>query len=621
MRPAHSSKSSISIRQKRDFVEAEATELSEPARKSCKLIETGDWIERTLAEASLRRKAMGQPDPDPLPAPTPPPGHISPLRHDSSSQYQRRYSSSRHLSLPDFARSPGLRSEVINLQASPAYSASTPSHSPVPSQATVASTPRRVRFSPPDTAINLTALSDQASSTRANSANLDDGGPTVTFEHVYDVPHVVLPARRPAGLSKLEQLPLEIFNRIMMHCSYKAQTILKKCSYTLYKTVDLEAVPSYKKTAEILFEECCNPINFPKKLPKAPSSDDKDEERDTSPGKESGTYKNSGGRILREETELSSAKKSSGKSKAHPDTRGKWGCYCCYKILPACYFEGQLLEDKEGRKPKNHSSRGAATAESDRKVDMSVDYVQILKSVPSPELPDWLTRDRIEVDASSVETYMRKRVQRGVNCDDLRAHYQDITKEAHLVAPLRGVNPIYTRSSEVIPEVPHERSPSQLNSTQKSSSEVTILPAPLAPSTAVPRQDSHRPLYRLPVQKTVRADTDSASYTYEITVPFSPKNCKWSYSKSPTSEPVGRVCLPSGLSPGDTQEPTLQAGDVLPLRRVCIPCGTKYDIYRRECNRRIVSMTDVPWWVCGCRIIRLANESTGCPACKKKVVY
>lgn len=408
--------------------------------------------------------------------------------------------------------------------------------------------------------------------------------------------------------------------RIMMHCSYKSQTILKQCSYTLYNTVDLEAVPSYKKTAEILFEECCNPINFPKKPPKTPINDGKVEERDTSPGKESGTSKHTERRVS-QEADPCITKKNPGKNKAHPETRGKWGCYCCYKILPACYFEGQLLEDKEGRKAKNHSSRGAATAESDKKVDMSVDYVQILKSVPSPELPDWLTRDKIKVDASSVDTYIRYRMQKGVNCDDLRAHYEDVTKETHLVAPLRDVNPVYTRSSETIPEVPYKEAPSQLNSTQKGSKEVVILPAPLAPSPAVPKQDTRRPLYKLPAQKTIRADTSSASYTYEITVPFNPEKCKHEYAQSPTSEPIGRVCLPSGHSSGDTKEPTLQAGDVVPLRRVCIPCGTKYDIYRRECNRRIVSMTDVPWWVCGCRIIRLANESTGCPACGKKVVY
>lgn len=594
----------------RNSTDAGYDEEPEPARKRCKLVDTDGWMEKSLAEAVLRRKSTGEPDPFPCPLLTPPSGHsnisrtVAPLRYSGNP-------SPRYLSPGEFDRSPDLHSLPLSRRSSLVYSSSTPTHSPVPSQATIASTSLRAGFSPPGSVTGLSGFSELDLSTRANSAALDDGDDTATFNQIHDVPQVVLLPRETANTSKLEQLPTEIFMRIMMYCGYKEQVFLKQCNYSLYHAVDLDAIPWERRTEVILFEERHNPNNFPKKPPKGAEYEESEAMSDEEAGSSKKTTK----------------QQSQIKIKVHPDIYGRWGCYCCYKILPAYYFEGSLLEDREGRKAKNHKSRENSAADSDKKIDMRVEYIQIMEPVAGRGLPDWLKRDNVKADVSNSEAYLRERMERGVNCDDLRTYYKGITRDTHLVAPLRGVNPVFTPATEAIPPIPFDRSRSQplVRKAHKARNDTIpkarLSALPAASSEAVPQNFGlHRPLYKLPAKKVVRGDMESASYTYEIQVPMNAARDKRPSPLS-TSQPVGRICLPQRDSRQDTAESTLQAGDVVPLRRVCIPCGTKFAAYRRDCNRKIVSKTSEDWWVCDCPQVRLADRSTGCPTCKRKVIY
>lgn len=418
--------------------------------------------------------------------------------------------------------------------------------------------------------------------------------------------------------------------RIMMFCGYKDQVLLKQCSYSLYNTVDLEAVPWEKKTETILFEECYNPKNFPKKTQQASHNEERDgggDGGDAVLDEEAGASRRSTKRKANRKADSTSPKQFQGKTKSQPENLDKWGCYCCYKVLPAYYFEGKLLEDKEGRKAKNNNSRGAAAPESDKKVDMRVEYVQILEAVPGRTLPDWLMKDKgMAVDEADMEAYVRERMERGVNCDDLRAYYENITRDTHLVAPLRAINPVFVPSAEIIPPIEFDRSATQISHVPKSSSTITPQaksePVPTIRSRSSPKDfETCRSLYKLPATKSPRGDLESASYTYKITIPRDAERDKRPL-QLPTSQPVGRMCLPDPHTMNhDIQKPTLQAGDVVSLRRVCIPCGTKFAVYRRDCNRKTISKTDEAWWVCDCPQVRLAGRSTGCPTCGRRVIY
>lgn len=598
----------------------------EPARKRCKLVDTGGWVEKTLTDAASRRESTGEADPFPHPLLTPPSGRSNSSRHQAPVQYEGN-PSPRYLSPGESDRSPGLYSSALSRRSSPLYSSGTPTHSPVPSQATVAST--TLRGSPSGSVTGLSGFSELDLSTRANSAVLDGGDDTATFNQIHDVPQVVLPPRETPSTSKLEQLPMEIFMRIMMYCGYKEHIFLKQCNYDLYHTVDLDTVPWEKRMETILFEERYNPSNFPK----GPTKDAGREEDEAVSDEEVGIFKKS-------TTGKSQAKAVAGKPeqnrvklKAHPNTNGRWGCYCCFKILPAYYFEGSLLEYREGRKAKNHQSRGHSAADSDKKVDMHVEYIQILGPVAGRALPGWLMRDRMEagvsqeVDIANIEAYMRERMGKGVNCDDLRAYYKGITRETHLVAPLRDVNPVFTPASEDIPKILSDRLESRprLGKVQTVSG-ATVSDARLAALPAARSEEAsddlkpYRPLYKLPAKEIVRGATESASYTYEIKIPKNAAPERTSLPL-PTSQPVGRICLPQQDSTREITASTLQTGDVVSLRRVCIPCGAKFAAYRRDCNRKIASKTSEEWWVCDCPQVRLAGRDAGCPTCKRKTIY
>lgn len=587
---------------------------AEPASKRYKLSDDG-WIEEALKRAQEERRA---PDPDPIPQLTPS-GHLLELPPDSQphpAANQPRLQPSPHwLSPPKFGRSPTIRSAKLSRRPSSTYSTSSPSHSPALTHRSNASTTRRGPPSPHDGSI-MGGFSDLEISSRAQSRAPEVGDFDATFAHVHNVPQVELPPRETPHLSKLEGLPKQVFMRIMMYAGYKAQVLLRKCNYNLYLAVDLEAVPWKEKISTILFEERNNPSNFPKKpsKPQDSQADGVDDEEASKRGNRTAKRKKPSTRAISD-----SRKDDPSNVKAHIDIYGKWGCYCCYKILPAHYFEGALLEDKEGRTSKSNKLRGADTAESDKKVDMRVEYVQILGAVRGSRLPDWLSNAEAIVNATEVESCVQERTNAGVNCDDLRAYYKDITRDTHLVGPIRGITPAFTpsptpsRSTDIdsigkprkFPDTISTLRPVvNLGSTDKSALHETT--------------ETTRPLYKLQAAGAPQVDADAASYSYQIEIPNNAKR-DTKPLLLPKTNPVARVCLPPKSSPD--KEPILEVGDVVPLRRICIPCGTKFAVYRRNCNRKIISKTDEQWWVCDCPQVRLAGRSTGCSTCGRKVIY
>lgn len=425
-----------------------------------------------------------------------------------------------------------------------------------------------------------------------------------------------------ANISTFEQLPKELFMRIMMYCGYKEQVLLRVCSYSMYLAVDLDVIPWEKKTETILFEERYNPENFPKNPPNAPNANDEDlpgEDEDDGRPKKTAKRKRPAAQV-----KASSPKAVAGKSKAATDTYGKWGCYCCYKILPAHYFEGALLEDREGRVPKTNKIRGANASEPDKKVDMRVEYVQILQAVPGRSFPEWLLKDKMEVKATSVEAFMLERRENGVNCDDMRAYYNAITKDSHLVAPIRDITPVFTPLLAPIPRVNLDLVAQAQISGNMHSPPPTRTPLPAIHTreeeeeTRVNDFETSRPLFKLRGENAAPGEVDNASYTYELRIPRGGVR-EPNPPVLPGSKPVSRMCLPpKGIA---ADEPVLAPGDVVSLRRVCILCGTKFAIYRRDCNRKIVSKTDEQWWPCDCFEVRAAGRSTGCATCGRKVIY
>ncbi|KAJ4397447.1 hypothetical protein N0V93_001675 [Gnomoniopsis smithogilvyi] len=592
-----------------DFPESGSNDSPEPASKRYKLSDDG-WIEEALKRG---QEARGAPDPYPMPRLTPSGHHWGSQAHlqPSAAASQPRVQPSHWLSPRAFGRSPIMRSATLSRRPSSVYSTSSPSQSPALTHRSNASASRRGPPSPNDSSI-MGGFSDLDITSRANSRTPDGVERDATFSHVHGIPHAELLPRMTADLSHLEQLPKQIFMRIMMYCGYKAQVLLKRCSYNLYSIVDLGAIPWEEKASTILSEERDNPNNFPKKPPKVqedeggdPIDDDEVDQMQSASKRKKATTK----------PVSSSPERNSSKSKAHIDTYGKWGCYCCYKILPAHYFEGALLEDKEGRTPKSNKVQGADAAESDKKVDMRVEYVQIIGALRGSRPPSWLSREKTPVHATNVKSYLLEKTEGGVDCDDLRVYYKHVTRDTHLVAPIRPITPVFTPVSNA-----------SLEATKAGADTLRSIHTPLpAMETAQEKLsltnqgfEITRPLYKLRVENTIQMDSDSAGYTYQIPIPRDAERDSRSLLL-PDTEPVGRIWLPPKSA--STQERVLEVGDVVPLRRICIPCGTKFAVYRRNCNRKIISKTDEHWWVCDCPEVRLAGSSTGCPSCGRKVIY
>lgn len=604
-----------------DVTETEENDKSGPPSKRHKLSDDG-WIEEALKRG---REERGAPDPHPMPQSTPPDHlweHHTRLRTNTAAPQPQAQSSPRWLSPSGFGQSPSVRSTTLSRRPSSVYSIGSPSQSPALTHRSTTSANRRGAPSPPDDSV-MGGFSDLEIGSRANSLAADESDAGVTFDQIHKVPQVVLPTRMTASASKLEQLPKQIFMRIMMYCGYKDQVLLKMCSYGLYITVDLETIPWQEKTAAILFEERNNPENFPKKPPKAQSIEDEEdgieEDQEASRPRKTTKRKKSG---IKEES--SSPKLASSKTKAHIDTYGKWGCYCCYKILPAHYFEGALLEDKEGRTPKSNKLRGANTVDSDKKIDMRVEYVQILEAVTGRDLPDWLHQDQTDGYATDIVAYIRQRMKRGVDCSDLRTYYKNITRDSHLVGPIRGITPVFSPSSVPIPSISLDSIAKASNFDSKLSPRTirTLRPTIQAQQEGLENtyndHETYRPLYKLQGGNTNQTYADSASYTYQIRIPGNAER-EIKPLLLPKDEPVSKVWLPTMNA--SSQDPKLEIGDVVPLRRICIPCGTKFAVYRRNCNRKIISKTDEQWWVCDCPEVRLAGRSTGCSTCGRKVIY
>ncbi|KAF3764619.1 hypothetical protein M406DRAFT_330950 [Cryphonectria parasitica EP155] len=482
---------------------------------------------------------------------------------------------------------------------------------------------------------------------------------TGTFEQIHGMPKVNLRWRTPMEepTSRIESLPQQLFMRIMMYCGYREQTLLKECSHRLYRMVDLEAIPWEVKTEAILCEERDNPKNFPKKEPRAQNKNEPNEDGGNAEAASSDTETTSRTSAVdskknndktasdgrkpakgrsKQTNSKSKSKQAADRPKAHPDTYGKWGCYCCYKVLPAHYFEGQLLEDKESRVAKNQDATRANADEADKKVDMRVEYVQILGVVPGGKLPDWLTTDMRTVQTNNMDDYVRQRMERGVNQDDLRAYYRDINREKHLVAPLRSVNPTFTILPNSSPKLNQEHLGHLINNDKKSRNAIDSTGGNNInnPTKATAFTEnigsgfdagSRRPLYKLPANKAARGGLEAGGYTYELFAPRGKLQDERYYEEPtmPDTKQVGHICLPQKSSEDEKLGIPLgpQVGDVVSLRRVCIPCGTKFAVYRRDCNRKIISKTQEAWWVCDCKQVRLAGMSDGCKACGSKVIY
>lgn len=451
--------------------------------------------------------------------------------------------------------------------------------------------------SPPTSPAATSVFSDE---THPGSTAPDDADDTSTFEQIYNVSQINLAPRDTERTSILERFPTEIFMRIMMYVPYKQQILLKRCNTNLYPMVMLEAVPWEIKTATLLNEENFDPRNFPKKLPKAKDAADTDAEDtddelpsdDNAPpptksAKGKAAEKKGKGKGKGKAKTPVKRSKPQKKEKAHPDTLGRWACYCCFKILPAQFFEGKCLEENHSRSAKDQK-RKEQNAKTDKKSDVRVDHVRVI-SVNSAQVPEWLIKDKLETTATSeITSYVRQRMERGVNCDDLRFYYKDINTATHCIAPVRGVNPVYTPSS----------------------------------TATLPGCEIYRPFFKVPSVNASRGLV-SDTYTYEVCIPANADRVE-DPIVLPRSQPVGRICQPQKRSYDhftDAAGPPPQIGDVIPLRRFCILCGARNGAYRRDCNRKIISKNDEGWWVCDCPQVRPAGRGNNCPDCGRKVIY
>ncbi|KAI3394614.1 hypothetical protein diail_2477, partial [Diaporthe ilicicola] len=477
-------------------------------------------------------------------------------------QHTPAYPSSPH-SLDDNTRRLGLPSPSPRRPSS-VFSSSTLTGSPGASWSTATTGGRG--SAPTSPAVTSTTLDFDS---RPGSTTPHD--PTPTFKDIHDVPQLDLAPRETERTSILERFPMEIFMRIMMHCHWKKQILLRRCNSNMYDMVRLDAIPWETKTAILLHEENFNPRNFPNRAPKAQGVDDpKDQDSDAascSDDERTPRSKLSKGKRNRGKDASKSKHQLSGKS--YPESLEKFACYSCFKILPSYYFEGPHLENNASRAIKGQKKRGYSN-QSDKKVDTRVEYVQVI-SVNPGRPPEWLVKDKAKVRATDVETYVKEYMRKGVNCDDLRRYYKDINLGTHCIAPIRGVNPFFTASSSATP----------------------------------PNCETYRPVYQVEAGYSSGAGVDNSAYTYEICIPEDAVRDE-NPMERPHIGPSTRICQPqqstfNPLSP-ELSAPAPQVKEIIALRRFCILCGAKYGAYRRDCNRRIVSRaTEERWWVCACR--------------------
>lgn len=423
----------------------------------------------------------------------------------------------------------------------------------------------------------------------SRSGSTSPGGQTPTFEEIHDVPQVDLTPRETERKSILERFPMEIFMRIMLHCNWKKQILLRRCNSNMYSMIRLDAIPWEIKTAILLHEENSNPRISPRKVSKIQEDDElEDQDSDAGSCSENEGIPRSKGKKNRKKC-ASIPPQHQAKGKSRPESLDQFACYSCFKLLPAYYFEGRHLENNSGRAVKGQKKRGI-NGLSDKKVDTRVEYVQVVSINPSRP-PEWLVKDKAQVRATDVETYVAEHMKKGVNCDDLRLHYKDINSGTHCIAPIRGVNPFFTASSSATP----------------------------------PRCETYRPVYQVEGSNATGAGVDSGAYTYEICIPESSARDEDPMGK-PHVAPSAWICQPQ---PSTSDHPSVQSPapaprvrEIIALRRFCILCGAKYGAYRRDCNRKIISKhTEEGWWVCACRKVRQAGVGRNCPDCGNTVIY
>lgn len=599
----------------------------EPIRKRQRLEQVSPWIDQALQRGHFERSLSGQPDPFPFPE-----GYglsqsetgLLPL------PVRQRQHSHQSLGPPNISGLPtsGVHLSLHSRRSSSVTSATGFTGSPAPSHGTVVSA-TRYEATPPGSSVGVSGVSELDVESRAGSAPPDHGDASATFERIHDVPYVTLGKRQGTALSVFEELPKAIFMRVLMYCDYKQQILLKRCSSNLYHRVDLEAIPWEEKTATILNEERYNPTNFPKKPPKVKDRGDSVSGND-----------GDGGAVSDGEVQATvgttKMKRPQQKTKPDPVILGRWGCYTCYKILPPQYFEGPLLEDEDGRGAKSQRNRGSDATDTDKKVDMRVEYIQVLGIVPARPLPDWLTSDKEKDTARKTDGVEEEdgdeegaEPYKGVSLDDLRAYYSDINKETHLMAPLRGVTPVFVEATYGVSRASLDdsmRHNEEFNSrsTQTTLTKLNTAPFPSVSAGEMPTGcETSRPLYCQGAKRALRGDAEIGRHFYELCIPHGSKR-DINYLTLPSSRPAGRIILPQKEScdaAGYIERPVVEIDDVIALRRICIPCGAKYGVYRRDCNRKIVSKTGEEWWVCGCRRVRQTGRSRGCPDCGKRTIY
>lgn len=386
---------------------------------------------------------------------------------------------------------------------------------------------------------------------------------------------------------------MEIFMRIMIHCDWKQQILLRRCNSNIYDMVRLDAIPWETRTAVLLYEENFNPKNFPKKVSRSrgdhgPGEQDLD---NASSSEDEGSSSSKVGKAKGNHRKGALKTKSRAKDKNDQENIDRLACYSCFKILPAYYFEGRNLENKTNRASTSQKKRGHNN-QTDKKVDTRVEYVQVISVNPNRP-PEWLVKDKSPVKATNVESYVTEYMKRGVNCDDLRRHYKDIASGTHCIAPIRGVNPFFTASSSATP----------------------------------PHCETYRPVYQVEANNGPGAGVDNSAYTYEICIPENSARDESPMGR-PRVGPATRICQPqqlqkttAGASVAGLSAPAPRVKEIIALRRFCILCGAKYGAYRRDCNRRIISKTEEGWWVCDCPKIRETGVGRSCPDCGKSVIY
>lgn len=387
---------------------------------------------------------------------------------------------------------------------------------------------------------------------------------------------------------------MEVFMRIMMHVGWKEQIILRRCNTNLHHMVNLEAIPGDIIMATLQHQEKFDSRNFAKRVPKTRDAGDTDSEDtdDDYPSSDDSTIPPA--RVAKGKTSRGKSKEGTKtrktrpqtKEKPHPDSLGRWACYCCFRMLPAHYFEGKDPKNNGTTPTKDQKKCGQRT---DLRVDyVRVDYVRVVTVNPA-QLPEWLVKDRLETTATEdIATYVRQRMERGVDCDDMRMYYKHLNRATHCIAPIRGVVPTFTASSAATP----------------------------------PGCETSRPFYQTHGTSISRGEENDI-YTYEICIPVKAARDP-SPMMLPHSKSIGKILQPQACAPYDlegTMGPAPEAGDVMALRRFCIPCGAKNGAYRRDCNRRIFSKTDEGWWVCDCPKVRQAGTGKECPGCGRKVIY